>query len=290
MDELVDHDTLTPNKNNNSLETPHEGMQFNSYEEAREYYTEYGRHNGFTVQVRSTNRTRRGVEEVTAAYMVCSREGNKVKVSNIEGVDKKSRSCNTIQCGCTSKMQILLNEENNMWVVMAFSDEHNHKFVSPRKRMRMRSNKCMPGGVKDLAEKFNIQNLEVGKIPAILEGQNIGFNKRDCWNHLRNVRHKNLELGDAQSVIDYLHKKQGENPQFFYRVQVDEHGRAVNFFWVDARSRLSYEQFGEDETEPTFLWLFSIWLEAMGEQHPLTIITDQDSAMAGAIKKVAVKA
>ncbi|XP_026377756.1 protein FAR1-RELATED SEQUENCE 5-like [Papaver somniferum] len=143
--------------------------------------------------------------------------------------------------------------------------------------MRMRSNKCMPEGVKDLAEKFNIENLEVGKIPAILEGQNIGFNKRDCWNHLRNVRHKNLELGDAQSVIDYLHKKQGENPQFFYRVRVDEHGRAVNFF--------GYMR-DHDETEPTFLWLFSIWLEAMGEQHPLAIITDQDSATAGAIKKV----
>ncbi|RZC73953.1 hypothetical protein C5167_049431 [Papaver somniferum] len=45
-------------------------MQFNSYEEAKEYYTEYGRRNGFTIRVRSTNRTRKGFGEVTAAYMV----------------------------------------------------------------------------------------------------------------------------------------------------------------------------------------------------------------------------
>ncbi|XP_026459701.1 protein FAR1-RELATED SEQUENCE 5-like [Papaver somniferum] len=190
--------------------------------------------------------------------------------------------------------------------------------------MRMRSNKIMPEHVKDITEKFHIENLEVGKIPVILEGRNIGFNKRDCWNHLRNVRHKNLELGDAQSLIDYLHKKQSENPQFFYRVQVDEHGRAVILFWVDARSRLLYEQFGDvvffdttyrtnkyempfapftgvnhhyqniqfgcallqDETEVTFSWLFSKWLEAMGEKHPSAIITNQDAAMVGAIKKV----
>ncbi|XP_026450941.1 protein FAR1-RELATED SEQUENCE 5-like [Papaver somniferum] len=293
MDDLPNHDT-TPTKKNNNLEAPYEGMQFNSYEEAKEYYTKYGRRNGFTIRVRSTNRTRRGVGEVTNAYM----------------------------------MQILLNEDNSMWKVMAFSDEHNHKFLSPRKRMRMRSDKCMPEDVKDMTEKFHRENLEVGKVPVILDGQHIGFNKRDCWNHLRNVRHKNLELGDAQSVIDYLHKKQSENPQFFYRVQVDEHGRAVNFFWVDARSRLSYEQFGEvvffdttyrtnkyempfapftgvnhhyqtiqfgcdllqDETEVTFSWLFSIWLEAMGEKHPSTIITDQDAAMVGVIKKVFPKA
>ncbi|XP_026398968.1 protein FAR1-RELATED SEQUENCE 5-like [Papaver somniferum] len=190
--------------------------------------------------------------------------------------------------------------------------------------MRMRSNKCVSEEAKGMDEKFSREILEVGKVSTILAGQIIGFNKRDCWNHLRNVRHKNLEVGDVQSVIDYLHRKQNENPQFFYRVQVDEHGRDVNFFWVDARSRLSYQQFGkvvffdttyrtnkyempfapftevnhhyktirfgcallQDDIEPTFSWLFIIWLEAMGEQHLSAIISDQDSAMADAIKKV----
>ncbi|XP_026400299.1 protein FAR1-RELATED SEQUENCE 5-like [Papaver somniferum] len=164
----------------------------------------------------------------------------------------------------------------------------------------------------------------VGKVPSVFGGSTIGFNKRDCWNHLRNVRHKNIEVGDAQSVMDYIHMKQSENPQFFYRVQVDEHGREVNFFWIDARSRMSYEQFGEvvffgttyrtnkygmpfapftgvnhqyqtiqfgcallqDESEPTFIWLFHICLEAMRGQHPSAIITDQDVVMATAIKQV----
>ena len=36
----------------------------------------------------------------------------------------------------------------------------------------------------------------------------------------------------------------------------------------------------------TFLWLFETWLEAMGGRHPVSIITDQDLAMKGAIAKI----
>ncbi|XP_026452146.1 protein FAR1-RELATED SEQUENCE 5-like [Papaver somniferum] len=315
---------VTPGKNSSSITTPYEGMEFKSYKDAKEYYIEYGRRNGFTIRVRSTNKTLVSLGEVTAAYTVCSREGKHEKKENVEGIDKKGKRCSIIKCGCDTKMHVLFNEENNIWTVMAFSDDHNHKFVSPTKRIRMRSNRYMPEGVKDMTEVFNLENIEVGKVPLVFGGATIGFNKRDCWNHLFNVRHKNLEVGDAQSIMDYLHMRQSENPQFFYRVQVDEHGRAVNFFWVDARSRMSYEQFGEvvffdttyrtnkydmpfapftgvnhhyqtiqfgcallqDETEITFQWLFHIWLESMGEKHPLAIITDQDTAMALAIKKV----
>ncbi|XP_026398352.1 protein FAR1-RELATED SEQUENCE 5-like [Papaver somniferum] len=49
-------------------------------------------------------------------------------------------------------------------------------------------------------------------------------------------------------------------------------------------------QFGcallQDETEPTFVWLFEKWLEAMGGRHPVSIITDQDAVMCSAVRKV----
>ncbi|XP_004289345.1 PREDICTED: protein FAR1-RELATED SEQUENCE 5-like [Fragaria vesca subsp. vesca] len=49
-------------------------------------------------------------------------------------------------------------------------------------------------------------------------------------------------------------------------------------------------QFGcallQDETETNFLWLFETWLQAMGGRHPISIITDQDLAMKGAIAKI----
>ncbi|KAJ3679602.1 hypothetical protein LUZ60_017613 [Juncus effusus] len=49
-------------------------------------------------------------------------------------------------------------------------------------------------------------------------------------------------------------------------------------------------QFGcvllQDETELSFIWLFETWLDAMGGRPPISILTDQDMAMKGAIAKV----
>ncbi|KAM1068437.1 hypothetical protein ACFX2A_000408 [Malus domestica] len=118
---------------------------------------------------------------------------------------------------------------------------------------------------------------EIGKVPSIFGGaQNVSFDNRDCYNHLRNVRHRELERGDAQS--------------------------ATNCFWVDSRSRMAYHYFGDvvsfdttyrtnkyempfapftrvnhhfqsiqfgcallqDETEKTFLWLFETMVGSYG--------------------------
>ncbi|XP_026399957.1 protein FAR1-RELATED SEQUENCE 5-like [Papaver somniferum] len=182
----------------------------------------------------------------------------------------------------------------------------------------------MPESAKDLTEAFNRDNLRIAKVPSVFGGSTIGFDKRDCYNHLHSVRRHELENGDAQSVLDYFQRKQGEYPQFFYALQVDDDGRAVKFFWVDARSRMAYEDFGDvvtfdttyrtnkyqmpftpftgvnhhygsiqfgsaflqDESEPTFVWLFEKWIEAMGGRHPKSIITDQDGAMCLAVRKV----
>ncbi|KAK0601847.1 hypothetical protein LWI29_028031 [Acer saccharum] len=220
-------------------------------------------------------------------------------------------------------MRVLCNEELKKWVVTRFSNDHNHNFVTPSKRIRMRGNRHMPDTAKALTETFNRENIPVGKVPSIFGGASLGFNNKDCWNHLQSIRLKELEKGDAQSAIDYFKRMQRENPQFFYAIQVDEDGKAVNFFWVDARSRAAYEKFCDvvtfdttyrtnkygfpfapfsgvnhhyqtiefgcallrDETEVSFIWLFSVWLEAMGGRHPILIITDQDHAMRAAIKK-----
>ena len=206
---------------------------------------------------------------------------------------------------------------SNKWKVMIFKDSHNHKVVTPARRIKMKSNKHMPKAAKNLTEAFHRENLHIAKVCSIFGGSQMGFNNRDCYNHLRNVRHRQLDGRDAQSVLIYFRKKQAENPQFFYAIQCDEKGQATNFFWVDAQSRLAYHcfrdvvsfdttyrtnkydmsfapftgvnhylqsiQFGcallQDETEVTFEWLVETWLEAMGGCPPVSIITDQDLAM-----------
>ncbi|VVA40867.1 PREDICTED: FAR1-RELATED SEQUENCE 5, partial [Prunus dulcis] len=70
---------------------------------------------------------------------------------------------------------------------------HNHKPVIPERRMKMKSNRVMPKAAKILTETFHEENLPIAKVPSILGGPHIGFNNRDCYNHLRNVRHRQLD-------------------------------------------------------------------------------------------------
>ncbi|CAL8101117.1 unnamed protein product [Prunus armeniaca] len=329
----------TPKQRVAQLKAPYVGMVFDIMEEARNYYEEYGRQEGFWIRTRSSSKTRRRLDEVTSRQFVCAHEGKYMPkntshkasegnderdASDIENMKRTSKNCSTVKCGCKASMRIKLDRWSNKWKVSSFQDSHNHKPVTPERRMKMKSNKVMPKVAKILTETFHEENLPIAKVPSILGGPHIGFNNRDCYNHLRNVRHRQLDGGDAQSVLTYFRKKQAENPQFFYAIQCDENGRASNFFWVDARSRLAYHYFGDvvtfdttyrtnkydmpfapftgvnhhlqsiqfgcallqDETEVTFLWLFETWLEAMGGRHPVSIITDQDLAMKGAIAKI----
>lgn len=162
---------------------------------------------------------------------------------------------------------------------------------------------------KNLVEKFNEEGLPTGKVAAIFSGGDLAFSNKDCWNHLRNVRRKNFNVGDAQAVFNYCKQKQGQNSDFLYAIQCDDDARMKSFFWVDARSRLAYKSFGDvvtfdttcktdkynmpfapftglnhhlqsilfgcallqDETEASFRWLFETCLEAMNGKRPISI-------------------
>ena len=157
--------------------------------------------------------------------------------------------------------------------------------------------------------------------------ENVGFTKRDCQNFINKKKMNLIEKGDAQSVMTYFKHSLAEDPMFFHSEELDEDGRLANFFWRDGRSKLDYDCFGDvvvfdttyrtnrynmifapfvginhhkkniffscafllDETTDTFIWLFETFLEAMGNQPPKTIFTDQCQAMANAIKKCPLK-
>ncbi|KAF3677104.1 putative E3 ubiquitin-protein ligase-like [Capsicum annuum] len=125
-------------------------------------------------------------------------------------------------------------------------------------------------------------------------------------------------------MLQYFQKRQSENPDFFYAIQMDVDGCLANCFWVDARSRIAYKNFGEvvvfdltyltnkykmpfvpftgvnnhhqyilfgcallwDETQDTFEWLLRTWQEAMFGVTPRTIITDQDAAITNVVARV----
>ncbi|KAL6576731.1 hypothetical protein OROMI_011007 [Orobanche minor] len=301
------------------IEKPLVGDVFVSYKTARDFYEKYGRMKGFSVVVNSSQRTQRKYDGITSYLFACIHHGSHDKiVAEDIPLEKRRPNTSTVRGGCQAHMRILLNVNTSEWVVRDFKDDHNHDFVpTPNKVLMKTSQTKLSEGVKCMVELFSKENLPVTKVTSILGGDVLGFTDRACWNHLRDVRQK-LDVGDAQW------KRQVENPQFYYAIQPDIEGRAVNFFWVDARSRLSYQQFGDvvtfdttyktnkynlsfapftginhhfqtiqfgcgllqDETEASFVWLFETWKGAMGGVAPISMITDSDPAMRAAIPKV----
>jgi hypothetical protein len=76
--------------------------------------------------------------------------------------------------------------------------------------------------------------------------QHINFLPVDCNNYLSREHKKYLEVEDAETLVQYLKKKQIEDPSFFYSVQLDpEDGSIVNFFWTDGQAIIDYEYFGD---------------------------------------------
>ncbi|XP_074314490.1 protein FAR1-RELATED SEQUENCE 5-like [Silene latifolia] len=153
----------------------------------------------------------------------------------------------------------------------------------------------------------------------------VGHTKRDHINYVNRLRMKQIEGGDAATLINMLTVRQAEEPGFLFRVQFNEEGRLSNIFWRDAMMREDYllyrdviifdttyrtnrynlicgafvginnhwsnVMFGcaflSNENQESFEWLFKVFNESMGDEIlPVSIFTDQDQAIANAIKEV----
>jgi hypothetical protein len=125
-------------------------------------------------------------------------------------------------------------------------------------------------------------------------------------------------------TLEYFQKLRAESPQFYFAIKLDENNAVRALFWVDGRTREVYRKFKDciffdttfctnrydmpfapivginnhmqsimlgcalipDEKKETFRWVFETWMDAMGQEHPTCIMTDQDAAMAGAIDDI----
>lgn len=117
---------------------PFVGMQFESAEDAREFYEMYGRHLGFTIR---NNRTRRSVKDnsIIGREFVCSKEGFRIgKHANKKNGVLPSRQAT--REGCNAMMRITA-KDGGKWVIYGFVKDHNHELnpskVPPRRSHRL---------------------------------------------------------------------------------------------------------------------------------------------------------
>ncbi|XP_041010117.1 protein FAR-RED IMPAIRED RESPONSE 1-like [Juglans microcarpa x Juglans regia] len=154
--------------------------------------------------------------------------------------------------------------------------------------------------------------------------ENVTFGEKECRNYIDKARRLRLGVGSGVALCNYFEDMQKRNPEFYYKIDVDNEMWLKNVFWADAQSRVVYESFGDvitfdttyftnaykmpfapfvgvnhhgqsillgcglisNEDANTFEWLFQSWLQCMNNQPQNAIITDQDKAMKIAISRV----
>ncbi|KAJ4966440.1 hypothetical protein NE237_018289 [Protea cynaroides] len=269
------------------------GMEFETYEDAYNFYNCYAKNVGFGIRVRNLWR-RQKTNEKYMVVLCCSNQGFRRKKDT-------HRLRPETRIGCLAMVRIKL-VSSERWRLIEAKLEHNH-LTTPASVQFYKSHRMMNGVIR---------KLELGC--------DAGVQTNDLVDELKKLE---LKEGEAEALENYLCKMQLVSPSFFYLMDLNN-GRLRNMFWADGRSRASYGYFGDvvvfdttyltkkydlsfapfvgvnhhgqsvlmgcsllvDESVESFVWLFKTWLTCMSGRSPSTIITDHNRALQKAIAEV----
>ncbi|KAL6566440.1 hypothetical protein OROGR_002055 [Orobanche gracilis] len=285
---------------------PSPGMTFSSEDEITRYYQNYARYKDFGVIKISTKNRDDGKSYFTLG---CSRGRKYVsKTSNILKPNPVTKT------QCKARLNVCVSVEG-IFNVTSVILEHNHE-LSPTKVRYFRCNKKLGPHVKKrlvINDQAGVNGSKSFRSLVVEANgyENLTFGEKDCRNYIDKVRRLRLGTGDAEAIQNYFVRKQKQNSNFYYVMDVDDDSSLRNVFWADARCRAAYEYFGEvitfdttyltnkydmpfapfvgvnhhgqsvllgcallsNEDTTTFVWLFKTWLECMRGCSPNAIIT-----------------
>lgn len=151
---------------------------------------------------------------------------------------------------CKAKLRVT-RERDGPWRVCSFNKDHNHELVPVRDSYLLRSSRNMSHAKKSVLEALTGAGIGVSRAYRFMEKecggpQNVGFTRCDAYAHLRGVKKETKVVnGDANALIQFFLKRSNHEPFFFWKVDLDDDGRLMNFFFRDSRSAVDYATFGD---------------------------------------------
>ncbi|RVX10646.1 Protein FAR1-related sequence 5 [Vitis vinifera] len=226
-------------------------MEFSSVDEAEEFYNLFAKVTGFSVRKDDVKR------------------------------DKNQNIVSLTRVGCEATFRIGFNKQMNKWVVKEFMVDHNHPLVEQKNVQFLRSHRVIKNADKAQLNAMRGVGIGTSQIMDYMVQQsggynNVGFTKKDLYNHVDADRRVHLRDGDAEGALAYLCGKSEMDPSFYYKYNVDEDNHLANLFWADSTN----------ESVSTYTWVLETFLDAMNNKKPLSVITDGDKAMRKAIKRI----
>lgn len=300
----------------NEFVAPAIGMEFESYDDAYNYYNCYATEVGFTVRVKNSW-FKRNSREKYGAVLCCSCQGFK-RLKDGNHLRKETRT----GCRAMVRMRIV---DSKRWRVLDVNLKHNHLLgvethQSNKKISCGHKRKLLPNSDVEMqpVKLYRALIIDAGSDGNSNFSQNLAKTPSDQPNKL------NLRKGDTQAMYNYLCRVQLTNPNFFYLVDLNDEGGVRNVFWADARSRAANVYFGDviffdtnclsskyevplvsfvgmnhhgqsvllgcgllaSETIESYTWVLKAWLCCTSGPSPQTIITDRGKALKNAVADV----
>lgn len=216
--------------------TPAAGMEFESYDDAYNYYNCYAKEAGFHVRVKNSW-FKRNSKEKYGAVLCCSSQGFK----RIKEVNRLRRETRT---GCPAMLRMKL-VDSKRWRILEVTLDHNHLLGAKA----YKSKKMNPGTKRRLQTSSNAETQTIKLYKAlVIDAGGTSTSKanarddRSCSDH---PDYLNLRKGDTQAIYNYFCRMQLTNPNFFYVTDLNSSGRLRNVFWLDARCRAAVSYFND---------------------------------------------
>ncbi|KAI4379267.1 hypothetical protein MLD38_005587 [Melastoma candidum] len=299
------------------FDEPCVGMEFETYEDAYNYYSCYGREAGFRVRVKNSW-FKRNSREKYGAVLCCSSQGFK----RVKDVTRHRRETRT---GCPAMIRVRL-VESKRWRVLEAVLEHNHLLGGKshktfKKAGAASKRKMQMADVNADARTVKLYRALVMDAMGNNGSPSSGDRGPRNVSELPNI--VNFRKGDAQAIYNFFCRMQLMNPNFFYLMDVSGDGYLRNIFWADARSRAAYVHFGDvvyfdntclsgkfeiplatfigmnhhgqsvllgcallaGEAMQSYSWAFKAWTSCISGNAPQTIISDQCKVLQSSISK-----
>ncbi|XP_068466498.1 protein FAR-RED IMPAIRED RESPONSE 1-like [Phaseolus vulgaris] len=298
---------------------PAVGMSFDSAEDVRTFYREYGIKMGFGTRIQSSKKGKDN--EIRYFMLVCSREGKYVfpLPSELMTLPTQTNEC---------QARISVAKKDSKWYIMSVIYEHSHD-LSPTKSRLFCGNRKISLSAKRTLDLNDDARVRVNKSFRSLVGaaggyENLSFVECDVRNFLSQHRRALGKDGDGQTLLSHFSRMRELNRDFFFEIDIDDENHIRNVLWADARSRTACEHFGDivsfdttyltnkydmpfapfvgvnhhgqsillgcgllsSEDTDTFIWLFKCWLRCMSYKAPFGIATDQCRAMKNVVAVV----
>ncbi|KAE8799009.1 Jasmonic acid-amido synthetase JAR2 [Hordeum vulgare] len=227
-------------------------MKFDTLEDAIAHYKLYALRNGFVIRTEYT-RTREE-NTMTRALVVCgkydkpkqNKEGEQ-DVQNPKGIMKKRKRGKIVSTECPA--HLYLKHTYAWWRVGSFEDNHNYPLIrKPSLTKFLASHRHIPKEEVDFLWILHECNIKTARqmqpISWFYDDPNVvPYTTQDLANQRAKFcsEYRNAERGNT---IAYFEELGAKDPDFYWRIKLDDEDRVENMYLIDGPSR-GLEEFEE---------------------------------------------